>query len=72
MDNEIKCQKKLKSNNIVNIYDVYDTNSFTFIVCELCEGGDLFKLLRYSKGGLSDKFVTKIGFDVAQALLKMK
>lgn len=72
LDNEIKCQEKLKSEYIINILDIYDTNSFCFIITELCEDGDLFKLIQFMKNGLPEPLVVKFGYQIATALLKLK
>ena len=39
---------------------------------ELCEDGDLFKLIKYSQNGLPEQLVTKLGYQIAQALKTMK
>lgn len=38
----------------------------------MCEDGDLFKLIQYSRYGLPEKVVIRLGNNLAQALLKMK
>lgn len=72
LTNEIRCQQKLSSDFIVNIYDVYDTSSFCFVITELCEDGDLFKLIQFSRSGLPEPLVVKLAKNLAQALMKMK
>lgn len=72
LSNEIKCQQKLESDFIIGIYDVYDTNSFCFVITELCEDGDLFKLIQYSRFGLPERLVIRLAKNLAQALLTMK
>lgn len=56
----------------MGILDVYNTSSFCFVVTELCEDGDLFKLINYSRFGLPDQLVVKLASNIAQALLVMK
>lgn len=65
LTNEIKCQQQLHSDYIVNIFDVYDTSSFCFVVTELCEDGDLFKLIQFSRVGLPESLVIKLGLNIA-------
>lgn len=72
LDNEIKCQKKLKSDYIVDIKDVFDTNSFCFVVTELCQDGDLFKLIQFCQGGLPEPLVIRFGVQLGQALAILK
>lgn len=72
LDNEINCQQKLKSDYIINIKDVYDTNSFCFVVTELCEDGDLFKLIKYCPSGLPEPLVIRFALQLAEALCILK
>ena len=72
LDNEIKCQKKLDSQFIINVIDVLDTNSFSFVITELCEDGDLFKLIKFSRNGLSEFLVIKFACQLANALKILK
>lgn len=72
LSNEIKCQKQLQSDYIIKIFDVFDTNSFCFVVTELCEDGDLFKLIQFSRFGLPESLVVKLALNLSEALLKMK
>lgn len=72
LSNEIKCQKQLQSDYIIKILDVFDTNSFCFVVTELCEDGDLFKLIQFSRYGLPEPLVLKLAYNLSEALLTMK
>lgn len=56
----------------MKIYDVYDTNSFCFVITELCEDGDLFKLVQFSRVGLPEQLVVRFACNLAEALVKMK
>ena len=51
---------------------MFDTNSFCFIVAELCEGGDLYKLINMTNGGLAEKVAIKLGKQIALSLKRMK
>lgn len=43
---EIEVLKTLKhSENIIEVYDIYNTKNNTYIITELCDGGDLAKLI---------------------------
>lgn len=43
---EIEVLKSLKnSQNIIEVYDIYNTKNNTYIITELCDGGDLAKLI---------------------------
>ena len=35
--------------NVIELYDVYNTKNNTYIVTELCDGGDLAKLIQKNK-----------------------
>lgn len=43
---EIDVLKSLKNcDNIIEVYDIYNTRNNTYIITELCEGGDLAKTI---------------------------
>ena len=43
---EIEVLKTLKnSENIIEVYDIYNTKNNTYIITELCDGGDLSKMI---------------------------
>jgi serine/threonine protein kinase len=47
---EIDVLKNLKnSENIIEVYDIYNTKNNTYIITELCDGGDLSKLISNKK-----------------------
>jgi serine/threonine-protein kinase ULK/ATG1 len=47
---EIDILKNLKnSENIIEVYDIYNTKNNTYIITELCDGGDLSKLISSKK-----------------------
>jgi serine/threonine-protein kinase ULK2 len=50
---EIEVLKSLKNcENIIEVYDIYNTRNNTYIITELCDGGDLAKVIS-SKRSLS-------------------
>ncbi len=52
---EIDVLKTFKNaRNIIEVYDIYTTKNNTYIITELCEGGDLSKLIS-SKRGFPEK-----------------
>lgn len=48
---------KLDSEYIVKLYDVYQSNTFYYLVMELCVGGNLYRMLKISPADLPCKFV---------------
>lgn len=43
---EIEVLKSLKNcDNIIEVYDIYNTKNNTYIITELCDGGDLAKMI---------------------------
>jgi len=47
---EIEVLKILKnSQNVIEVYDIYNTKNNTYIITELCDGGDLAKLINSRK-----------------------
>lgn len=47
---EIQVLKNLKSSeNILEVYDIYNTKNNTYIITELCDGGDLSKYISSRK-----------------------
>ena len=52
LTSEIDCLRKLaKSSNIIELFEVYTTKNNTYIITELCEEGDLSKLIQKKKLG---------------------
>lgn len=46
LNSEIEVLKSLKnSDNILEVYDIYNTKNNTYIITELCDGGDLSKFI---------------------------
>ena len=51
LNSEIEVLKSLKgSPGIIEVFDIYNTRNNTYIITELCEGGDLSKLISNHKG----------------------
>lgn len=46
IQSEVDIMKRVSHNNIVNLYDIYQTANNMYIVTEFCDGGDLFTLLQ--------------------------
>lgn len=50
LSSEIEVLKALKnSENILDVYDIYNTKNNTYIITELCDGGDLAKHIANKK-----------------------
>lgn len=49
IQSEIDIMKKVSHENIVKLYDIYQTANNMYIVTEFCQNGDLFKLLQKRK-----------------------
>jgi serine/threonine-protein kinase ULK/ATG1 len=46
IQSEIDIMKKVSHDNIVQLYDIYQTANNMYIVTELCRDGDLYRLLQ--------------------------
>ena len=53
ISNEIKILKRIKHINIIQIYEVIETNEYLYIIMEYCENKDLYSLIK-SKHNLSE------------------
>ena len=51
--NEIETLKRLKNENILRLYDVYNTVNNTYIITEYCDSGDLGSFIK-KHGGLGE------------------
>lgn len=60
--------KLFNSESIVKLYDVYESNTFIYLVMELCPGGDLYKMLKLSPGDLPSGFITCIMKQIVDGL----
>ena len=64
INKEIKILKSLDHPNIIKVYEFYLTKTSLSIICELCEGGDLYEKLKSEK-----KFREKTTFCIMKQLL---
>lgn len=62
--------KKLKSKNIVQLYDVLETTNNYYIVCEFCNSGDFRKLLKQHKRIPEDQ-AKKVLIDVLNGFIEL-
>ena len=56
----------------MGIRDIFDRASFCFIGTEFCEGGDLYRMLRGSSGGLPESVVAVLGRQIAEGLVRLR
>jgi serine/threonine protein kinase len=56
------------SDFIVKLYDVYQSQTFCYLVMELCAGGDLYKMLKFSPGDLPTNFICTIIRQIAKGI----
>jgi serine/threonine protein kinase len=50
LTSEIEVLKSLTHcDNIIQVYDIFNTKNNTYIITELCDGGDLSKLISSKK-----------------------
>lgn len=61
--------EKFSSEYIVQLYDVYESSSFYYLVMELCSGGDLYKMLKMSPINLPPKFINTLIKQIAYGLM---
>lgn len=61
--------EKFSSEYIVQLYDVYESSSFYYLVMELCPGGDLYKMLKMSPINLPPKFINTLIKQIAYGLM---
>ncbi|KAF8372018.1 cmk-1 [Pristionchus pacificus] len=54
LENEIKVLRKLRHENIVQLYDTYDEKQYVYLVMELVTGGELFDRI-VAKGSYTEK-----------------
>lgn len=59
LTNEIETLKKLKSENILKLYDVFHTVNNSYIITEYCDKGDLGTYLKKS-GALNEIEAIKV------------
>lgn len=67
---EIAVMKKLKSVNIVQLYDVLETTNNYYIVCEYCNQGDFRKYLKQNKR-LNEDQAKKVLVDILSGFIEL-
>ena len=64
---ETKALKKLKHENIIQLYEVYDEKSAIYLFMELAQGGDMFDHVT-RRGKLSEKDSARFFYQIIRAL----
>ncbi|GMH61681.1 hypothetical protein TrRE_jg9283, partial [Triparma retinervis] len=64
---ELLLLRKLKHPNIVDLYDIFETDTEIFLVMQFCEGGELFDRVM-TKSAYSERDASEIIFNLLQAL----
>ena len=59
LENEIEILKALNHPNIIRLYYVHKTQTHTYLVTELCKGGDLLEYMA-KKGRLGEEVAASI------------
>lgn len=54
LENEIRVLRKLRHNNIVQLYDTYEEQAYVYLVMELVTGGELFDRI-VAKGSYTER-----------------
>lgn len=65
LENEIEILKQLNHPNIIKLYYVYKTQTHTYLVTELCKGGDMLEFMT-RKGRFSEEAAASIMTDVIE------
>lgn len=55
----------------MQLYDVYESGTFYYLVMELCPGGDLYKMLKMSPIDLPTHFISAIIRQIVQGLAEI-
>lgn len=58
LTNEIQNLKRLKSENILKLYDVFQTYNNTYIITEFCDQGDLGTYIK-KNGKLKEEYAIR-------------
>ena len=64
---EIEILRKISHPNIINIFEIFEDYKQYYIICEYCEGGELFSIIS-RKGFFSEKEAAKIIQQILQAV----
>uniref|UniRef100_A0A1I7TQB5 Protein kinase domain-containing protein n=1 Tax=Caenorhabditis tropicalis TaxID=1561998 RepID=A0A1I7TQB5_9PELO len=67
LENEIKVLRKLRHNNIVQLFDTYDEKQFVYLVMELVTGGELFDRI-VAKGSYTEADASNLIRQVLEAV----
>uniref|UniRef100_A0AC34QJT4 Protein kinase domain-containing protein n=1 Tax=Panagrolaimus sp. JU765 TaxID=591449 RepID=A0AC34QJT4_9BILA len=70
LENEIKVLRKLRHQNIVQLYDTYDEKSYVYLVMELVTGGELFDRI-VAKGSYTERDASNLIRQVLEAVAFM-
>lgn len=68
LDSEIEIMKRLKHDNVVELYDLYTTETNIFLVLELCKGGDLSSAIKRNGGRFEEIQVKRMLSQIAKGL----
>ena len=68
IQSEIDIMKKVSHENIVQMHDIYQTSNNMYIVTELCQDGDLLKLLQ-KRRRISEKEAKKYLKDIMKGAM---
>jgi len=70
LENEIKVLRKLRHQNIVQLYDTYDEKAYVYLVMELVTGGELFDRI-VAKGSYTERDASNLIRQVLEAVAFM-
>mmetsp|Transcript_15151 Transcript_15151/g.21241 ORF Transcript_15151/g.21241 Transcript_15151/m.21241 type:complete len:388 (+) Transcript_15151:523-1686(+) len=63
---EVKLMKKMKHRNVIEFYEAFEDKNFLYVSMELCEGGELFKLVE--RGKMTEQRAAGILYELLQGL----
>ena len=64
---EIEILRKISHPNIINIYEIFQDHKQYYIICEYCEGGELFSIIS-RRGNFTEKEAAKITKQILQGI----
>lgn len=67
LKNEISALKAFNSKNILQLYDVFQTQNNTYIITEYCDSGDLNNLIK-KRGRLEESDALRLMIDILQGI----
>jgi len=67
LKNEISALKAFNSKNILQLYDVFQTQNNTYIITEYCDSGDLNNLIK-KRGRLEESDALRLMTDILQGI----